>query len=97
MRTTITSLLTSFIVVIATLFSSCVRDLDGGEKAALLEASDSAALVTLSLSMPASPATRTPGTKVENNVSTVDVLLFTTNNDKYYYRAAGIDIKKDPS
>ena len=75
-------------------FSSCVQDL-GGEKEDKMIVSDGAALVTLSLTMPASPATRTPGTLDENRVNTVDVLLFKTMGNNFYYRASGTTPVKD--
>ncbi|MDR2413360.1 MAG: hypothetical protein LBD64_00040, partial [Odoribacteraceae bacterium] len=77
-------------------FTSCIRNIDEGNTA-LLEAGDSAALVTLSLTMPASPATRVVGTNVENHVEDIDVLLFTTSDNNYYYRASGMDISTDPA
>ncbi|MDR0766350.1 MAG: hypothetical protein LBF09_05385, partial [Odoribacteraceae bacterium] len=93
MRTTITSLLTSFTVIIATLLSSCVRDLDGGKEQQVI-ADDDMALVTLSLSVPAPPASRTePGTLAEDKVEAIDVLLFTNDADEYFrYRASGTGI-----
>ena len=79
--------------------ASCVRDLGGGKEKS---GGDDMALVTLSLSTPASRATRAPGDPVpgsvdENQVTAVDVLLFTKNDDKLYYRASatGDNIKDE--
>ena len=86
-----------FIIIIAVFIiaalASCVRDL-GGEKGVT---GDGNALVTLSLTMPASPVSRTttPGTLDENKVNEVDVILFM--NDKFYYRAPGTTPVKEAS
>ncbi|MDR0765543.1 MAG: hypothetical protein LBF09_01220, partial [Odoribacteraceae bacterium] len=90
MRTTITSLLTSFILLITTLLSSCVQDLDGGKEQQVI--TDEMALVTLSLSAPSSPVTRAEATATENAISEVDVLLFNAS-DNFIYRAHGTSIK----
>ena len=78
------------IIIIITAFiiaalASCVQDL-GGEKEESFIAGDGEALVTLSLTMPASLASRatTPGTLDENKVNEIDVILFKTSNDKFY-------------
>ncbi|MDR0544158.1 MAG: BACON domain-containing protein, partial [Odoribacteraceae bacterium] len=70
----------------ALLFGACIRDLDGGARERII-VGDSTALVTLSLSTPAPPTRSLPGSANENKVVDVDVLLFTTDNDKLYYRA----------
>ncbi|MDR0765623.1 MAG: FimB/Mfa2 family fimbrial subunit, partial [Odoribacteraceae bacterium] len=91
MKTTIISLLTSFTVIIATLLSSCVQDLDGGKEQQVI--SDEMALVTLSLSAPSSPVTRAEATATENAISEVDVMLFDATSDKFIYRAHGTQIE----
>ncbi|MDR2414359.1 MAG: FimB/Mfa2 family fimbrial subunit, partial [Odoribacteraceae bacterium] len=79
------------LLAVALSLASCIRDFHGNDN---IHAGDSTALVTLSLSMPGSPATRVEGTKAENNVNVIDVLLFTTGaNDNFYYRAPGKDIQ----
>ncbi|MDR2413436.1 MAG: FimB/Mfa2 family fimbrial subunit, partial [Odoribacteraceae bacterium] len=78
-------------------FVSCVRDLNGSRN---IHASDSTALVTLSLTTPATRATRAPatsidGTATENAISTIDVLLFDEGGASmpFLYRAHGTKIE----
>ncbi|MDR2414718.1 MAG: FimB/Mfa2 family fimbrial subunit, partial [Odoribacteraceae bacterium] len=66
--------------------ASCSREVDISKNAG-----DGSALVTLSLTMPATPATRMTDVQ-ENNVETIDVLLFATGDDRLYYRAHGTSI-----
>ncbi|MDR2413694.1 MAG: FimB/Mfa2 family fimbrial subunit, partial [Odoribacteraceae bacterium] len=66
-------------------FVSCIRDFNGSRN---FHASDSTALVTLSLMTPATPATRAFD---EEEIARVDVLLF-TSSDKFYYRATASSI-----
>ena len=82
-----------FFVFSAVLVISCVQDL-GDRQEPVLHAGDSSVLVTLSLTMP--PVTRVMGTPGENKVDEIDVLLFTSDNEAYYYRAAGTGIENDP-
>ncbi|MDR0543787.1 MAG: hypothetical protein LBG30_00340 [Odoribacteraceae bacterium] len=71
-------------------FASCIRDFDSWPREKVT-AGDSTALVTLSLSLP--PATRSvAGTVAENEVEEIDALLFTSDNNAFYYRASGTDI-----
>ncbi|MDR0544676.1 MAG: FimB/Mfa2 family fimbrial subunit, partial [Odoribacteraceae bacterium] len=70
----------------ALLFGSCVQNLEGIEQEKSTD-SDNTALITLSLSATAPPTRSLPGSENENKVAEVDVLLFTTDNDKLYYRA----------
>ncbi|MDR0543814.1 MAG: FimB/Mfa2 family fimbrial subunit, partial [Odoribacteraceae bacterium] len=72
------------------MFGACVQDLNEGEKQETSIDGDDSALVTLSLSMP--PVTRAMTDAQENHVDNVDVLLFSTTDDKLYYRAIGASI-----
>ncbi|MDR0765690.1 MAG: FimB/Mfa2 family fimbrial subunit, partial [Odoribacteraceae bacterium] len=93
MKTTITSLLASLAVILSTLFTSCIRDYYVG--GAPVD-DDETALVTLSLSVPETPATRADATVAENAIEAIDVLLFNAS-DKFYYRAHGTQITNDGS
>ena len=67
--------------------ASRVRDLDGGKEEK--SGRDDMALVTLSLSTPVPPTrANVAGSEDENKVAGVDVLLFTKDDDKLYYRAS---------
>ena len=81
------------ILTTALAFASCVHDLDGGKVAG-----DDMALVTLSLSTPAPPTrAAVPGSKNENQVDNVDVLLFTKDDDNLYYRASAVGTSIQPT
>jgi hypothetical protein len=82
------------IATIALSLAACVRDLDD-KKAGKILNDDEMALVTLSLSTPATRAAE--GSETENRVDVVDVFLFTADDDKLYYRASGVDITDDGS
>ena len=73
-------------VVIIAAVTSCVKDLTGGKEKS---SGDEMALVTLSLT---TPATRAMTEAQENAVTSIDVLLFTTGDDNLYYRTAGTSI-----
>jgi hypothetical protein len=85
------------ITLLALTFVSCSRY----DNAIHLLAGDDAALVTLTLAMPATPASRATvnGSVAENAISEIDALLFATNNNTdyyYYYRARAAAITPDP-
>jgi hypothetical protein len=87
-RKTVSSAIAFLVMLVTLAFASCVRDLDGDNKRSI--SGDEEALVTLSLSVPGTPASRTiTATTGENTVNQVDVLLFTADDDKFYYRAIG--------
>ncbi|MDR2413410.1 MAG: FimB/Mfa2 family fimbrial subunit, partial [Odoribacteraceae bacterium] len=72
-------------------FASCIQDLQHYKEIN----DDEMALVTLSLSMPSSPATRSlAGTGAENAIAVVDVLLFNAS-DEFCYRAHGTKIEDE--
>jgi hypothetical protein len=82
----VTKHVTSLLLVLS--LATCIRDLGNGGAPV-----DDTALVTLSLTMPSSPATRAMTEGQENTVDEVDVLLFSTTGDKLYYRAHAYSIK----
>ena len=72
-------------LVTALSFASCIRDYEARKT----EKIDDMALVTLSLS---TPATRAEATTAENAIDKIDVLLFDEACDEFVYRAHGTEI-----
>jgi hypothetical protein len=75
----------------ALLFAACVQDIETGK---LQATRDEMALVTLSLS---TPATRAEATTAENAINAIDVLLFDEASDEFAYRAHGTEIANQGS